>query len=494
MDNVVSLCNRGFLVKDGVDLTNIEIESFLDYLDSLDEKPFIIDEDVVNKFLEKDNFFNRNLNKEVEVTVSNLPIRDKGLSSVEVVKNYSNVYKTRNMNEWFNFYLNRFNKMKDILLKRIELKNAVSISSIKKMSGRNEVATIGLISDIRTTKSNNYMITIEDPTDTITVFIKADNAQIVSKCQDLVLDEAIGVVGSYNSNLLYVKELVTLDLPDRPMKYSPYDEYACFIADTHVGSIDFEKAMYDKFVKWLKGEVGTQQQKEVAKKVKYLFIIGDLVDGVGVYPNQEKELEIKDIYKQYEVFSDYLKDLPEDIQLIVIPGNHDAVRQNEPQPPLFKDIAKPVYELSNVRNLSNPSMVNIGKGPNFDGFNVLMYHGFSYTYYASTIQKFLNVGMDKPHLVGEFLLKKHHLGPTHSSTLITPEAVDPMVIDVIPDIFVTGHIHKLGYKMYKSVNILATSCFQRMTSYMQKLGHHPTPGYVPLINLHTRNVKVMNFT
>jgi DNA polymerase II small subunit len=123
-----------------------------------------------------------------------------------------------------------------------------------------------------------------------------------------------------------------------------------------------------------------------------------------------------------------------------------------------------------------------------------MYHGFSYTYYATTVPKLLKSGMDSPDTISEFLLRKRHLGPTHASALITPEALDPLIIENVPDVLVSGHIHRLGYRKYKSTNIVAASCFQKMTAFMQKLGHHPTPGFVPLLNLKTRAVKIMDFT
>jgi DNA polymerase II small subunit len=122
-----------------------------------------------------------------------------------------------------------------------------------------------------------------------------------------------------------------------------------------------------------------------------------------------------------------------------------------------------------------------------------MYHGYSYHYYANTVPKLLNVGVDKPELISEFLLRKRHLAPSHSSGLITPGSIDPFIIETVPDILTTGHFHKLGYKVYRGVNLIGTSCFQKLTSYMQKLGQHPTPGFVPLLNLKTRKVKVMNF-
>ena len=37
-----------------------------------------------------------------------------------------------------------------------------------------------------------------------------------------------------------------------------------------------------------------ETQQDLANDVKYLVIGGDLVDGIGINPNQEKELKIKD--------------------------------------------------------------------------------------------------------------------------------------------------------------------------------------------------------
>lgn len=489
---VESCCDKGLLISDDVDLNDVDEEAFLNYVNSLSDKPFVIDEKVVEDF-KKNGFFDTNIPSNASVEVSSVKLRDKGLSSVEVVKNYPSNNDMKSMSDWFDFYLNRYNKMKGLLQNRFELKNVMSVNSINKLQGKNEVSTIGLVNDVHKTNNDNYIINLEDPTGRITVFIGSSKSKLIRKCERVVLDEVIGIKGSTSSRFLYADELIFPEVPDKPMVKGSKDEYACFIADTHVGSEDFEKKMFVNFTNWLKGKCGSEKQKSIAKKVKYLFVIGDLVDGVGVYPGQENELVIKDIYKQYEVFSDYLKDLPEDIQLIFIPGNHDALRLNEPQPPLFSDIAKPVYELSNVHNLSNPSMVKIGDGAGFKGLKVLMYHGMSYTYYASNVPKLLNKGMDNPELISEFLLKKRHLSPAHEGGLITPGNLDPLLIDDVPDVLTTGHIHKLGYKNYRGVNIIAASCFQKMTSYMQKLGHHPTPGFVPLLNLKTRKVKIMHF-
>ena len=78
--------------------------------------------------------------------------------------------------------------------------------------------------------------------------------------------------------------------------------------------------------------MGNEAQKELASQVKYVFVVGDLVDGVGIYPGKDKELTITDIYSQYEECATLLAKIPKHIKIIVCPGNHDAMRVAEPQP------------------------------------------------------------------------------------------------------------------------------------------------------------------
>ena len=72
--------------------------------------------------------------------------------------------------------------------------------------------------------------------------------------------------------------------------------------------------------------------KEIAGRVKYVLIAGDIVDGVGVYPNQAQELCIRDVHKQYNFAAKYLEKIPEYIEIVISPGNHDASRKALPQP------------------------------------------------------------------------------------------------------------------------------------------------------------------
>ena len=64
---------------------------------------------------------------------------------------------------------------------------------------------------------------------------------------------------------------------------------------------------------------------------------------------------------------------------------------------------------------------------------------------------------------------------------------------MVPDIFVTGHIHQIVVSRYKSIDLINSSCWATQTGDQEKRGIIPHPGKVPVINLKTREVKIMNF-
>jgi DNA polymerase II small subunit len=229
--------------------------------------------------------------------------------------------------------------------------------------------------------------------------------------------------------------------------------------------------------------------------VKYIFIVGDLVDGLGIYPDQEKDLSIKDIYAQYAACAELLKKIPGHIKIIACPGNHDAIRMSEPQAELYKDLAAPLWAMKNLIMVSNPAMVNIHSSKDFPGFDVLLYHGYSFDYYVENVEEIRNNGgYNRADLIMKYLLQKRHLAPAHKSTLYIPDAnQDSLVIEKIPDFFVTGHIHYSVAAAYRNITTICCSCWQRKTSFQEKMGHNPQPARVPVVNLKTRKVKILKF-
>ncbi len=108
---------------------------------------------------------------------------------------------------------------------------------------------------------------------------------------------------------------------------------AVFISDTHVGSDTFLEPAWNRFADWL-----------ADSDYSYLLIAGDLVDGIGIYPGQDAELHIKNIYEQYDAFGAMMQDLPSRMKIIISPGNHDVVRGAEPQPVLPEQFTQNVPE------------------------------------------------------------------------------------------------------------------------------------------------------
>jgi DNA polymerase II small subunit len=231
-----------------------------------------------------------------------------------------------------------------------------------------------------------------------------------------------------------------------------------------------------------------------AEKVKYIFLVGDIITGVGNYPNQEEDLEIYDLEEQFLELAELLKKIRKDITIIISPGNHDCVRIMEPQPVLDEKFAWALYDMENVIITTNPALVNIGAKGNFEGFNVLTYHGFSFTYYAGNIPKLLQKrAMNCPEEIMKYLLINRHLAPTHASVQFFPLEDDALIIKKVPDIFVAAHTHKSGVSSYNNTLIISTSCWEEMTPYQEKFGNKPDHCKVPMLNLKKGVVKILDF-
>ncbi len=417
-------------------------------------------------------------------------------NELKVVFSYREESKKRTVQDFIGLFNIRYKSIEGLLKNRRELQGISSINRIKSKSDREEVSLIGMVMDKQITKNKNIILSLEDLSGTINILVSKNKPEVYSLVKDIILDETIGVTGVCGKNIVFANNILLPDIPsNRELKKSATENYFVVLSDLHVGSTNFLAEEFDRFLQWINGEIGNEKQRELASKIGFLFILGDLVDGVGVYPEQNTELVIKDIFKQYEVCAEYLRRIPSNIKIIIIPGNHDAMRLAEPQPELYKDLAAPIWALPNVTLLSNPSYVNILSSKDFPGFDFLLYHGYSFTYYADVIESIRSKGgVDKGDLIMKFLLQRRHLAPTHKSTQYLPNTNnDALVIDKVPDFFLTGHLHKSVVANYKNITLICGSCWQSKTTFMEKLGIHPEPAKVPVVNLHTREVKVLRF-
>jgi DNA polymerase II small subunit len=424
---------------------------------------------------------------EKEVIIDN----EETNSSVIVLKSYKEDYsKKREVQDFVQYFKKRYESLKNMLQTRQELCNVISINKILNRKENDNVGLIGIIVSKNITKKGNIILELEDPTGSIKVIITKNKKNVFDLGNELVLDEVVGIVGNSGDKVVFCNNIIFPEVPiNKELKKISDDVSAVFIGDMHIGSTMFYEKEFMDFIEWL------NSNKDLTKSIKYLFIVGDIIDGIGVFPNQDKELKIKDINLQFKLCAELLSQIRDDISIIICPGNHDAMRISEPQPAFDNTYAEPLCNLKNVTRVTNPSLVNIHSSNDFPGFDVLMYHGYSFQYYGDNVDSIrLEGGTDRADLIMKFLLKKRHLAPTHTSTLYIPDnKEDPLVIEKVPDFFVTGHLHRTSILNYNNITLMSCSCWQEQTPFMEKMGVHPDPCKAILVNLKTREVKTVDF-
>ena len=277
----------------------------------------------------------------------------------------------------------------------------------------------------------------------------------------------------------FVKDIILPDIPEHTTNRSKTETYAVFLSDPHIGSKFFMEEELNDFIKWM------SSADPIARKIRFVVIGGDLIDGVGVFPNQDKVLEQMTTEEQLGKTFEILDKIPKHMKVFLIPGNHDAGRKALPQPALPKMYNSELWDRENFFMLGNPSMVSL------NGVKVLMYHGQSIDDVVRTTP---GVSYDKPAAVMRHFLKARHMSPIYGSrTPIAPETEDMMVIDDVPDIFHSGHVHFVGLDMYKGVLIINSGAWQRQTDFQESVGITPTPGMAIIVNLQTMKVYQKDF-
>ncbi len=414
--------------------------------------------------------------------------KDKG-RDVRIISIPPTFSKKPEIKDFVKYFRNRFSEMRNILQDHSELNNLISINKIS--GDRHGVSIIGMVSNKRVTKNKNILLEIEDLTGKVRVLINQNKPELYEKAEEIALDSVIGFNGSGNREILFANDIVFPESIILERKKSPVEEYALFIGDLHFGSKLFLEKSFLKFIDYLNGKIPNTPE---ANKIKYLFIIGDLITGIGNYPNQERDLKIMDLEEQFIEIAELLKKIRKDITIIISPGNHDGVRLMEPQLLLDEKYAWSIYDLENVLLTGNPAQVNIGEKRDFSGFDILTYHGFSFPYYANNVPKLMKKkAMNSPEEIMKYLLKNRHLAPTHTSVQYFPLEQDALMIRKIPDIFVSAHTHKSGVSYYNNILVVSVSSWESKTSNQERMGNEPDFCKVPMFNLKTREVKILDF-
>ncbi len=385
-----------------------------------------------------------------------------GKAGIRILKDVTGKSTCRGTVDDFVAYFNsRFEKISQILRRRVK---AVPISSLTKIKAET-VEVIGFADNVRELSEEKAVFEVEDRTGRIRVYAEG---KVKEQAMELFGDEVVGVIGRLRGRSIVADRIIFPEVPMNGGSKLRRDFSMIFLSDIHFGSDTFLKEEWDRFVRWINCESGNEKMDRLAESVRYIFVAGDVVDGVGIYPDQDKELEILDIYEQYEFAAEQFDRIRKDVKIFLSPGNHDAVRQAEPQPALPKEFSS--LFSNNVVHVGNPVWVDV------EGVKVLMYHGRSLDDIISRIPR---LSYESPQDAMVELLRRRHLAPLYGErSPIAPEKEDYLVIDEIPDVVHSGHVHTYGTAFYRGVFVVNSSTWQSQTEFQKKVNLNPMPGNV----------------
>ncbi|NVM35474.1 MAG: DNA-directed DNA polymerase II small subunit [Candidatus Lokiarchaeota archaeon] len=474
---------------------NLKSKSLNSSLDDVQlEKQLVPQEDflILNKFKEETPKVAMKSNSGVnpfersKSTLRFKPIAKEFNSNFKILKDPTGkLYTNGDYENFYNLTLDKFNSLRKLIRKRPEVLSANNINNILRLTNKVEVSVIGMVNEVRKTKNQNFFLILEDLTGSINIIVRKDseNQENVKLTNRIINDQMIYVEGTYNpgekgkGGVIYCNYISKIDIPkDNEPNKSTDPLSIVLISDTHIGSKEFEEKLWNRFINFLNGKIGNKHQRDRASRIKYIIINGDLVDGIGVYPTQKEDLIISDIYKQFEEAAKVLSRIPDHIQIFYSSGNHEPVRNAIPRPSVPKKYS---LELINqgVICVGNPSLIQT------HNVNTLVFHGDSLIDLNMLIPGLEN---NKPVETMKELLICRHLAPIYGKkTQIAPTDKDWLVIDKIPDIFHTGHIHINDMGSYSNILLTNSGCFQSQTEFMNSLGIKPTPGILSIVDLDT---------
>ncbi|MDH3364590.1 MAG: DNA-directed DNA polymerase II small subunit [Thermoplasmata archaeon] len=415
----------------------------------------------------------RDTARTTSVGASRLPAPTRG---VKVLKDITgNSTCVGNVIDFAKLFKDRYSTLKKMLSKRRELAGLMPIARARKLE--RDLRFAGIVNDSRSTKNGHTLIEMEDETDKIQVLVLKNS---IRGNEAIFKDEVLGVVGSFSKDgkIVIAKDIIRPDVPlTSGITPNGSESVVAFVSDVHIGSNTFLDKEWSRLVGWLRKD-------PVAKDIGYIVMPGDLVDGIGIYPGQEDELRIDDVYAQYAALSEAIKDFPDWIQVVMMPGNHDAVRLAEPQPALSNDITS-LFDPA-VKFVGNPCYLEI------EGRTILAYHGKSIDDFNSGAR---HLNYTNPEEAMKEMLKRRHLAPVYGDkTPLAPEQKDYLVINIVPDIFVTGHVHVCKLDEYRGIKLINASAWQSQTAFQRMHNQMPDPAKVPMVHLGTGDCWVESFS
>ncbi|MFX1517565.1 MAG: metallophosphoesterase [Promethearchaeota archaeon] len=392
-------------------------------------------------------------------------------------------------------FQNRFDQLSSILIENFDNSEPIlkrKIEAEERFQVKSGVL-IGMVQDTRVLHTNKFVIQLEDPeSEIITNCVMVQDSPSFPEYRDILRDTVIGISGVLPKNFregnitaFWGRDIIRPGFSAKTFNPTSGPHRILFIADLHFGSKYFSRAVFAKLIKFLNLHDLDPTHEELAKEIKTIIIAGDLVDGVGQFSNQKDHITTHSFQAQYEKLAEILKEIPSDIQIIIIPGEHDATQTALPQPAIDRHSSQALLSIPNLTSHGNPLRVSL------EDINILVFHGQG----NELFQKHFQDTQFNPATAIKQLLEYRHLNPEYGSyNPIAPFKRDYLVIDEIPDVIVSGHMHQAYFEEYKGVKIIACGTFQRENERKTRLKGKVSLGIIPILDTVTGAVKMIDLT
>jgi len=463
--------------------------NFREIIDELlSENEFFINREAVEKKLLKTKVSAFNPKPITAQGTGFKPMAKESQAKIRILSKYDVTGQSKSegkSKDFLHYFRRKFELLSGMLKRRQDLE-ARPISRLKLIQKGKQVDVIGMVFKKWVTKNGHIGLQLEDLEGQCIALIMKNDTALVALAERILADSVIGIKAvKWNGDMLIVKQVFWPDLTIKQNKLVESEHLIAATSDMHIGSKLFLEKPFNSFLNWLNGRGISEKEKQKVGRIKYLLIIGDSVDGIGIYPNQLSELSIKDIYKQYEEFSRLIMQVPDYIEIVICPGQHDAVRWADPQPAIPKEFVKELYARGNVHFVGSPSWVEI------EGLKIMLYHGGALHDLIGSVG-FLN--SEHPEQAMIEALKKRDIMSTYGMKQpYVPEREDFLVVKEEPDLVYIGDMHHNAYGNYRGTTVINTGTWQARTDYQVKLGHVPTPGIVPLYELKSGKITENHF-
>lgn len=394
-------------------------------------------------------------------TFSNLPV----INEFSIVKEFHLDGYPGRSSSFLDMLHSRYSKLQGMLNERTRTHYFSPVSKLK--AGNGQVFASGMVYDFNESKRGYKIVELEDDKTSIKVILPRNFKDAIFK------DEVIGISGQFTreGTAIYA-DMVYRPEVSKPVTRTNGSIKVMIVSDIHVGSKNFLLDSFMNMIDYVNNH-----------GISFVVMNGDLVDGIGIYPSQEGDLEIKDIVGQYRKFASLISNFNKNVRVIILPGNHDIVYPMEPQNPLPKEIN--ALFPPNVTSLSNPVWIEIGERI------FLLYHGTSMFDYLESIH---GSNLNDSSIFMKEMIRRGHLAPEYGRNLsFIPLKEDYYVIDPVPDVLVTGHIHDHSVSSFNGILMINASTFQQQTSYQKMMNFNPKPAIGTVVDTYDLSTELVKF-